>query len=174
MVNPTKICTTCKENKLLSEYSPRKNRPLGVHYSCKPCLAKRAKLQRANKSLSEEQKENAKLKAALWRKQFPERNRKMKSDWRLRNLSVKNAANSRRRSLKLQSFPSWLTKAQKDEIKSFYWLARDLRVVTGCEYHVDHIVPLQGEFVCGLHVPWNLQILPSDINLSKGNTFNYG
>ncbi len=174
MADPTKVCATCKETKLLLEYSPRKNRPLKVHYSCKVCLAKRAKLQRAAKDPSEDQKEKAKIRAALWRQNFPERNIKMKSDWRVKNLDVKNAANSRRRSLKLQSLPVWLTKVQKEEIKSLYWLAKDLRAVTGCEYHVDHIVPLQGEFVCGLHVPWNLQILPADINLSKGNTFNYG
>ena len=50
-----------------------------------------------------------------------------------------------------------------------YWLASDLFKVTGEEYHVDHIVPLVGVDVCGLHVPWNLQVLPSDLNLKKGN-----
>ena len=173
MADPTRVCTTCKKVKPLLEYSPRKDRPLGVHYSCKICLADRARLWREHRTLSEEQKEKAKVKAALWRAQFPERNRKMKSDWRVKNLDIKNAANSRRRSLKMKSLPPWLTKVQKDGMKAFYWLAKDLRAVTGCEYHVDHIVPLQGEFVCGLHVPWNLQVLPADINLSKGNTFNH-
>lgn len=67
--------------------------------------------------------------------------------------------------------PSWLTEDQKKEISRLHWLTRDLEVVTGEKYQVDHIVPLQGKEVCGLHVPWNLQILPSDINLSKGNRF---
>ena len=58
-----------------------------------------------------------------------------------------------------------------DNIESYYWLAQDLFKVSGQTYHVDQIVPLQGRHVCGLHVPWNLQVLPSDINISKSNGY---
>ena len=68
--------------------------------------------------------------------------------------------------------PPWLTKEQLIQIEDFYWLAADLKITTGQEYHVDHIVPVQGKNVCGLHVPWNLQVLPSDINIAKSNKFN--
>jgi hypothetical protein len=65
-----------------------------------------------------------------------------------------------------------LSKLYKEEIKNFYWLAKDLEITSGQKYHVDHIIPLQGDNVCGLHVPWNLQVLPADINLSKGNRYD--
>jgi 5-methylcytosine-specific restriction endonuclease McrA len=68
--------------------------------------------------------------------------------------------------------PVWLNQTQIKEIEHYHWLARDLEIVSGEKYHVDHIVPIKGKLVCGLHVPWNLQILPSDINLSKGNRFD--
>lgn len=85
------------------------------------------------------------------------------------NRFLYNAYDASRRASKLSATPKWLTKEQKKQIKDLYWLAKDVQKVSGESYHVDHIVPLQGETVCGLHVPWNLQILPADINIGKKN-----
>lgn len=68
-----------------------------------------------------------------------------------------------------QATPKWLTKEHKQQIADTYELMRDCRAVTGEDYHVDHIVPLKGENVCGLHIPWNLQVLPGYVNVFKSN-----
>lgn len=72
-----------------------------------------------------------------------------------------------RRAAKQNASPQWLTKAQRAEIK---------RIYQNCPagHHVDHIVPLRGRTVSGLHVPWNLQYLPAQENLKKGNKLMVG
>ena len=58
--------------------------------------------------------------------------------------------------------PPWLTKKMWHDMKEIYE-----STVEG--EHVDHIVPLKGKTAWGLHVPWNLQVLPAGPNLSKSN-----
>lgn len=67
--------------------------------------------------------------------------------------------------------PKWLTFEQKLEIECFYYKAMRYEEEFGIKYHVDHIVPLNGENVSGLHVPWNLQVLSAKDNLRKSNKY---
>ena len=64
--------------------------------------------------------------------------------------------------------PSWLSVEQLQLMEKAYISADHLRQVTGEWYGVDHIIPLGAPNVCGLHVPWNLQILTRKENSSKG------
>jgi hypothetical protein len=76
-----------------------------------------------------------------------------------------------RRALKLQRTPKWLTEVDKERIQNEYKLAALQTKITGKPWHVDHIIPLQGELVSGLHVPSNLMAMLGSDNISKHNNF---
>ena len=90
-------------------------------------------------------------------------------DWYQRN-SAKGIAKTRKRQL-LQSkaTPKWLTSIQDALIHEMYEISVARSVQTGILHHVDHIHPLNGENFCGLHVPWNLDVIPASINCAKAN-----
>jgi len=75
------------------------------------------------------------------------------------------------RASKIKAMPKWLTTEQLREIEEFYTLAKELQWLSDPNdpLEVDHIMPLQGVNSCGLHVPWNLQIIPSSLNKRKSN-----
>lgn len=79
---------------------------------------------------------------------------------------------ARRRAAKLQRTPAWLSSSERLAIQRKYDEAERLTRETGIIHHVDHEIPLSGEFVSGLHVPDNLQVLTAYANLSKGNRFD--
>lgn len=87
--------------------------------------------------------------ASLFRKNHPEK-------------TALYAAN--RRYDKRIATPVWLTEEQKKQMRAFY-------TRRGPNEHVDHIIPLKGVRVCGLHVPWNLRLISKKENLIKGNNY---
>lgn len=93
--------------------------------------------------------------------QNPEDLNRYKSKWKSRNpAKVRADTLARKRGLK-QATPPWLTPEHWQQMNAIYDEAREKGM------HVDHIVPLRGRIVCGLHVPWNLRILPPEENMSR-------
>lgn len=104
------------------------------------------------------------------RKRTP-RYRAFASNWR-RNNKGATAARVRARQLRtLKAMPPWVNKAV---MVAIYEQAQRLSNLIGMKYSVDHIVPITHTEVCGLHVPWNLQIIPAWQNSSKSNKFEVG
>jgi 5-methylcytosine-specific restriction endonuclease McrA len=76
------------------------------------------------------------------------------------------AKDAKRRATKLQATTKW----GQEGVRAFYKKAKELQAMNlGTKYHVDHIVPLVGNNVCGLHNQFNLQILTASENWHKGN-----
>jgi 2,4-dienoyl-CoA reductase-like NADH-dependent reductase (Old Yellow Enzyme family) len=87
-----------------------------------------------------------------------------------KNNPVKILAHTRRQQTKrLMRTPKWLTSDDYWIIEQAYELAALRTKMFGFSWHVDHILPLQGKTVSGLHVPTNLQVIPAVDNIRKGN-----
>jgi hypothetical protein len=70
-----------------------------------------------------------------------------------------------------QRTPKWFGLEERWVVKEVYELAASRTKMTGFAWHVDHIVPLQGGIVSGLHVMNNLQVIPGVDNIKKKNRY---
>jgi hypothetical protein len=86
--------------------------------------------------------------------------------WCAKNMAKMVARNAKRHAERLRATPAW---ADSKAIIEVYKEARRLSKETGVKHHVDHIIPLRGKLVCGLHVHNNLRAIPAKENMSKSN-----
>jgi 5-methylcytosine-specific restriction endonuclease McrA len=98
-----------------------------------------------------------------------EEKRRLQAQYKDRNIDVVRADTSVRKRRHREATPKWLTPAERLQMRDLYVQARKMTELTRERYVVDHIVPLRGEEVCGLHVPWNLRVITQDENLKKSN-----
>lgn len=120
--------------------------------------------------------ENNPEKVALEKQQHYQKNKDIYKEraakWKKENRGRAAYLNAKRKKLIKQATPPWLTSDHWFQIRQYYETA-DIKI------EVDHIVPIQGKTVCGLHVPWNLQHLPQAENSQKrcrvieGTEINY-
>ena len=116
------------------------------------------KWQRANQERMREYQKQ-------WQAANPDKIRANQRKWNAANPDRVNAISAYRRASKRNATPPWLTEEQKKEIQGWYKRAK----IEGKE--VDHIIPLAHDRVCGLHVPWNLQLLTKSENCRKNNSW---
>ena len=175
-----KTCSKCHKIKPLNEFCKNKTAKFGVSSSCKVCQSaynkeyrekNREALLQADRDRYANNAEELKTKAAKYKASNKDYYDNYNRAYYKFNKHKFLAANSKRRKVIVKATPDWLSDLQKQQIEDVYWLAQDLKSMSGEVYHVDHIVPLQSKNVCGLHVPWNLQVLPADLNLQKSNNY---
>jgi hypothetical protein len=146
-----KTCSKCHETKPFDGFTPTKDKRLKVQTLqswCKACMAAKAKAwQDANKD-----------RAYAAQKSWRQANRTQWNGWMA-------AATKKRQAAKLQRIPTWY---DDDLVKEVYALALEFREA-GFQVDVDHLVPLQGDTVSGLHWHGNLRVCLASVNRSKGN-----
>jgi 5-methylcytosine-specific restriction endonuclease McrA len=164
------------KDKSLKDFSKKKSNKDGLQRRCKSCMNEYLAVWRSNnpdnysKWVSENEN-SVSIRMEEWRKNNIERTKNTYNVWRKNNMDKVNFKSAKRRASKMKRTPPWISAEQLLEIKEFYILAKELQWLSDPTdpLSVDHIIPLQGENVSGLHVPWNLQILPKSQNSSKGN-----
>lgn len=160
-----KVCKTCLAKKPVSEFYKQTTRGMyGVRGTCKKCdNAKKAKYRKQLGAVLTQRK-----------KEEYERNKathlKNKRDYRQNNKGKINALVAARKKVVKQRTPKWITDDDRWMMEQAYELAALRTKMFGFAWHVDHILPLQGKTVSGLHVPTNLQVLPGVDNIRKRNT----
>jgi hypothetical protein len=190
--NSGKACSVC------GSIFPRKKqffhadrqKPDGLRPECKSCArlrrrrfylrhrdricAQTAAYGRANKARTNQRNKTRRItdpdfrlamrkRTAKWKEENLERRRASDRDWARSNPGKNAARRALGRTSRRRATPPWLTTEQRKQMRDIYILAAKL------DMHVDHIYPICGENSCGLHVPWNLQLLPPIDNLKKSN-----
>ena len=140
-----------------------------------PQIAARAKETRLMESdaVKTLRREKSRLRSIIWRQKNPDHeNAKLcKKIYRINNPAVCQALTVKRRVSKINRTPVWTTETDIWMMKEIYELSELRTRLTGISWHVDHIIPLQGVRVSGLHTPYNLQVIPAMENIKKGNKF---
>lgn len=99
-----------------------------------------------------------------------ENEKRYRREYRKKNAPLFAAYTAARHARQLKRRPPWV---DMKALRAIYERARRLSVKTGIKHHVDHIVPLISDVASGLHVPWNLRIVPAGENVRKSNRLPY-
>ena len=141
---PLKRCQKCRIERPLNEFTTCRSHKDGKHSNCNPCKAEWYRDYRSRNVL----KERARVSRGM-------------KKWARENRAAKISRDRRQ----YRATPRWAKRGLLAKIMKVFYSKRPPG------YHVDHIIPLKGKHVSGLHVPWNLQYLPAAENIRKHNRF---
>lgn len=155
-----RVCTRCGKAEPIATFRKSKLGKGGLHSVCRSCEAEACKKWKAANK-----KKVSAYNKSWYSSHIPDeiiRNKK----WRENNRELMKRRYLMKYYRRLKATPSW---ANKFFISEAYELAGLRTRVFGFPWNVDHIVPMKSELVCGLHVEYNLQVIPRVENIVKGN-----
>jgi len=162
-------------------YGKRKTSSKGKCH-CPPCYEEQKKICRdaamkkrralGHKPIRRVTKEESKARYDKWVANNRGRLNEYQRNWREANRERLRPYQSAYNAIRWKRTSIPLSKLHLDAIVRVYEKRDEVIRATGIDHHVDHIVPLLGKNVCGLHVPWNLQILPAKENRQKSNKYD--
>lgn len=170
-----KVCNCCGVEKPRSSFWKSSQARDGLRTFCKDCCNERygEKTRLANRERVRKNPEKNRARVKAWRMENDERRQaslERVKKWRKENPERFKAVDHhhcrQRYARKMKAIPPW---ANMFFIKEIYDLAKQRTKLTGVKHHVDHIVPLKSDIVCGLHCEQNLRVIPAVENLRKGN-----
>ena len=150
-LNPKKFCKTCTSEKDLNFFAIRAASSDGRAASCKVCIAERNKTKYWVDPMTRQKSIQRAVDA--------------KRERYIRDPAYKRACILWSSTQKRSKVPPWV------KIVDFVPICR--RAITkGAAYEIDHIIPLKGKLVCGLHVPNNIRVVLKSTNQKKSNRFD--
>lgn len=168
-------CVECSKEHLRSsrasnpERTKSQQRKDRLKMMAKPEMAQ--KKRERDVQYRKENKDRCRAAIVAWSAKNSEKVKLYAAKTKANNKGKVNAHTVKRRLAKINRTPKWLTTDEHWMIEQAYELAALRTKMFGFAWHVDHILPLQGELVSGLHTPYNLQVIPGVENVRKSNKF---
>jgi hypothetical protein len=164
-----KICSKCKVN------AKKEAQSYCVDcistYQKERYLAKKEEIIKKQKEYISKNKNSILLKNKIYKSKNADKCKQLTKDWKRNNFHKVLSFNAKRRANLRNAIPTWLSDNDIWMIEQAYDIAQKRNQVFSFKWHVDHVIPLKGKTVCGLHTPYNLQVIPAKDNLIKANDF---
>lgn len=181
-----KLCSVCGTKKPLVEFVKESRKRDGLSSRCKPCHIKKASPYYSGRTYTTEQlavraeylkayvderrgtiewAAARKLANDAWQARSGYDKASMAREWKQRNKGVVLEQTRYRQTRLLKAVPPW---CDREKVREIYELASEFREA-GIAVNVDHIVPLNGKTVSGLHWHGNLRVCLASVNMRKGN-----
>ena len=168
-----RACVECHVDITFS-YNPKhgvrcKSCVVAYHRAYREANAERIAANKAAWKLAN--KEHVAAKDKAYAAAYPEKKTYARKKWSAANPGKDTASKALNAQKRKQRIPTWLSEDDKWLVEQAYEIAAIRSKMFGFKWHVDHVIPLNGKRVSGLHVPTNLQVVPWIENLKKHNKF---